>query len=274
MTKHVTYEILNADIAWKMLLKSTKYYVNRSQTLLVQNSNDGRLFSLKVPDWVEHRKLAGGRKFPFLIVASTFHYPDSQACHPPERGEESCSLRWRPMWGLELYSTVWAKPGNVCQLMANEKLQRDDGWSSAPSLMSIFCKETLQQPQPLPSPDPCLIKVGQGSLITRTSCVLLVVVSLSCALSRCRSNYRLRWKSLLLPPARVWVWGEGESVRRANAQKDAVEVWILRRTSKQALPALVAVCLGFFFPLLFLLLLLPRSSRTEMQHSAWLFIFF
>lgn len=152
--------------------------------------------------------------------------------------------------------------------MANKKLQRDDGWSLARSLMSVFCKEMPQQPQPQPqpSPDPFLIKVGQGSLITRTSCVLLVAVvslslplslSLSCALSRCRSNYRLRWKSLLLPLARLRVWGEEESVRQANTQQDAVEVWSLRHTSKQALQALVAVCLEFFSPLL--LFLLPRS---------------
>lgn len=160
------------------------------------------------------------------------------------------------MWGVKLYSTAWAKLGK--HLSINGKQKAAVGWSSARSLMSVFCKETPLQPQPLLSPDPCLIKVGQGSLITGASCVLFVV-SLSYALSRCRSNYRLHWKSLLLPPARLWVWGEGERGRRANTLQDAVEVWILWRTSKQALPALVAVCLGFFFSILFLLRLLTRS---------------
>lgn len=89
--------------------------------------------------------------------------------------------------------------------------------------MSIFCAET--PPQRLLSPDPYLIKVGQGSLITRASCVLLVIslflslpLSLSYSLSRCRSNYRLCWKSLLLPPVRLRVWGGG---REREASKHA-----------------------------------------------------
>lgn len=157
-------------------------------------------------------KFAGGRKLPFWIAGSTFrtHYP--QPYHPSERVEVSYRLQggWCPCEGWSSAPLSGHNRVNFCQLRANKKLQRDDGWSSARRLMSIFCKETPQQPQSLLSPDPCLIKVGQGSLITRTSCALLVV-SLSYALSRCRSNYRLRWKSLLLPPARLRVSGERES---------------------------------------------------------------
>lgn len=109
MIKHIMRKVWNDAITWKMMLKSAKKKsVNKSQTLIVQNSNNALLYSLKVPDWVEHRKLAGVRKPPFLIAASTFHAHNTITLQR-ERVEESCSLQMGPMWGVELYFIVWAK---------------------------------------------------------------------------------------------------------------------------------------------------------------------